>query len=213
MAESAVDLDFDTWLLYLFVAPDDWWGHDPEPAQALAFMIRLFEQPEVLLERFSHKEINQGLWFLVDSGGANQMCALFDESLPWADRRRALLGIVTLYRSLFALACSDLLGHLDQGKDERDPIHSICYMWWDLFPSWGRGLDARTRETVFDVMEATLAIESEPCREGALHGLGHFFSSDPDAVGRIIDRWLDGHPRISAQLRSYALSARTGCVL
>ena len=57
------------------------------------------------------------------------------------------------------------------------------------------------------------ALDSEPCREGALHGLGHWHLSYPERTATIIDQWLAGQPRISPELRPYATSGRAGCVL
>jgi hypothetical protein len=68
-------------------------------------------------------------------------------------------------------------------------------------------------EVLLDVMTRTLGLESEPCREGALHGLGHWHRAYPDRTTTIIDEWLKGEPCISPDLRQYAMSARSGCVL
>jgi hypothetical protein len=163
--------------------------------------------------------------------------------VPWEPRREGLLGIVTLYERLFAPTCTDYLGHIDCGPEPPDPLTSICYMWWDLFPTWGargdeeprpaatgrrarkqRRRDRITRHTeaalpstvddaLLSVMSQTVRLDSEPCREGALHGLGHWHRAHPKRTTAIIDEWLAGEPSISADLRRYALSARTGCVL
>ena len=72
-----------------------------------------------------------------------------------------------------------------------------------------RGID----DAILHVMARTLRLESEACRESALHGLGHWHRAHPDRTTRIIDGWLAGAPRISPELRQYALGARRGCVL
>jgi hypothetical protein len=56
-------------------------------------------------------------------------------------------------------------------------------------------------------------LESLPCGESALHGLGHWQPCYPQHVGDIIDRALN-HPNAwPGTLKTYALSARSGCVL
>jgi hypothetical protein len=115
-------------------------------------------------------------------------------------------------------------------------------MWWDLFPTWGghggeaiqrapldqtrqmrrqHRREGRTTEAtlqtvddaLLDVMARTLRLESEPCREGALHGLGHWHHAHPERTTAIVDEWLREQPRISPELHQYAMNARSGCVL
>jgi hypothetical protein len=68
-------------------------------------------------------------------------------------------------------------------------------------------------DAILTVMARTLDLDSEPCREGALHGLGHWHRVHPGWTTAIIDGWLEGGPRISLELRQYAMNARGGCVL
>ena len=72
-----------------------------------------------------------------------------------------------------------------------------------------RGVD----DAILLVMARTLRLDSEACREGALHGLGHWHRAHPDRTTRIVDEWLASGPEISPELRQYAFSARSGCVL
>jgi hypothetical protein len=251
------DVLFDRWLEYLFGQPvgpsgfresADWWDEQADPELAVAYLTRLFESPEVLLDRFRHDQIDRGLWFL--AGESGHLGPLLAEGVAWEDRRRGLLAIEGLYARLFAPVCTDHLGHLDRGPEAPDPLNSACYMWWDLFPTWGghggelpqerpgRRLSGRARrrrvrsesragrtsapaelaassvdEAILRVLARTLELDSEPCREGALHGLGHWHLTHPDRAAAIVDEWLATGPAISADLRQYAASARAGCVL
>jgi hypothetical protein len=261
------DISFDTWLDYVFgYAPgpsgfresgDDWWDERSNPALAVAFVTRLFETPEMLLaprpsapdarplRRYSDQQVALGLWYLASEGEA---ACLLEESVPWPARRRGLLSIGALYSRLFAVVCSAYLGHLDRGPEPAGPLNTICYMWWDLFPTWGTPADSRspseaparatgqtarlarraqrhavradpdaalfsTDDVILTVMERTLRLDSEACREGALHGLGHWCRRHPERVPSIIAAWLAERPPISPELQRYALAARTGCVL
>jgi hypothetical protein len=78
-------------------------------------------------------------------------------------------------------------------------------------------------------MEKTLAIPSDLCRQGALHGLGQWACSYPSQVEQIIDAFLESHggffrrilgaltgrrcEPLRRELRRYAQQARAGCVL
>ncbi len=256
MSRLPTNIPYEAWLDYVFApvdaatgmrrSGDDWWDEKDDPALAVNLLTRLFEEPEVLLDRYTHERINRGLWFLVFESG--NLSALLEPLAPWPDRRRGLLGIGSLYARLFARACANHLGHLERGPELPDPINSICYMWWDLFPTWGgsRGQDiqektpsrrARRRarnlaraeggsqvdkteaalltvdDVLLTVMTRTLRLESEACREGALHGLGHWQRHYPGRVEAIIDEWLSEAPHVSPELRQYAEAARRCCVL
>jgi len=247
------EIPFDAWLDYLFGIPvrpsgfresDDWWDEQENPALAVAYLTRLFTSADSLLARYPHDQIDRGLWFLAGESGHLQ--PLLDPPVPWDARRRGLLAIGALYSGLFARACTNHLGHLDRGPEPVAPLNSICYMWWDLFPTWGgqngaqpqsagdreRAHRARRQrrarqqvtmladeahlqsvdDSLLQVMARTLRLESEPCREGALHGLGHWHHTYPERTTAIVDVWLQEQPRISSELHRYALSARSGCV-
>lgn len=254
MAQLPVDIPFEQWLDYLFGAPvgpsgfresDDWWDDRADQPLAVANLTRLFEESALLAERYPHDQIDRGLWFLAGESGHLQ--PLFEPAVPWPARRRGILAIGTLYAELFASTCSNFLGHLDRGPESPQPLNSSCYMWWDLFPTWGgastipssavpsaqpgvrRTPRRRTRlggaldtydepefatvdDVILHVMERTLRLESEPCREGALHGLGHWHGAHPGRTETIIDVWLSEGPTVSPELRAYAGYARGGCI-
>jgi hypothetical protein len=253
MARLPPRLPFHEWLDYLFghaVGPsgfresDDWWDEAAAPELAVDYLTRLFEAPEVLLDRYPEDRVDRGFWFLVGESG--HLGPLFGPAAAWETRRRGLLAIGDLYERLFAVACANHLGHRDGGPAPPRPLNSICYMWWDLFPTRGghggdqlqqitvrgqsrrqrrltrrqRGVATSTRDdalgTVDDVLLAvmarTLRVESEPCREGALHGLGHWHRAYPERTAAIIGGWLAEGPQISPELRQYAMTARRGCV-
>ena len=254
MVRLPIGLPFDQWLDYLFGRPvgpsgfresDDWWDEQADPSLAVEYLTLLFEAADVLLERYPHDQIDRGLWFL--AGESGHLRPLLGPPVPWDARRRALLAIAGLYERLFATVCTDHLGHLDRGPEPPDPLNSICYMWWDLFPTWGGRRDADAQpaplrdrprprrgragashdawtgapaaalqtvdDVLLEVMARTLRLDSEPCREGALHGLGHWHQAQAERTTAIIDQWLASGPSISPELRQYATSARSGCVL
>jgi hypothetical protein len=252
MARLPMDIPFDQWLDYLFGSPvgpsgfresDDWWDEHEDQARTVAYLTRLFDGSGHLAGRYPHDQIDRGLWYLASESG--HLSPLFESAEPWPARRRALLAIGNLYERLFAPTCSNYLGHLDRGPEPPNPLNSICYMWWDLFPTWGSAVGAspqsgaptsltagraphrrRSRhqndgeeaalhtidDVLLHVMERSLRLGSEACREGALHGLGHWHLTYPEQTAAIIDRWLAEGPSISPELHAYARSARSGCV-
>jgi len=81
-------------------------------------------------------------------------------------------------------------------------------MFWDVAP-----LVPSRDDTLLEVLEATLALDSEACQRAALHGLGHEHSAAPDKAPDIIHRWLQRHPNASDELRAYAVQASTGSIM
>ncbi len=215
------ELEFDRWVQHIFdhpVAEPPWYFQidqetwDGESLLTVEYVTRLFESPERLLQDYSPDQLEQGLWYL---GGEGQpfMQALLDESVPWSVRERGLLSIQVFYEKFFAVACSDELGHLC--RTTFTPINRACYMWWDLFPSYGNPFDpSRQQEdrTVLQVMKGILSLDSEACRESAIHGLGHWHLHYPEEVQQIVDEFLGRDPVLSTALRGYAMAARSGCV-
>ena len=253
MAQLPTEIPFDAWLDYLFGHPvgpsgfresDDWWDEAADPARAVEYLTRLFEGAATLLARYPHDQLDRGFWYLLGESGHLQ--PLFEGAVAWEARRRALVAIGTLFEKLFAPVCTGHLGHRDAGPEPPTPLNSSCYMWWDLFPTWGghgdepstsqrpRRRGSRRRrgpgrtlhstedpdvsalhgidDAILHVMVRTLRLESEACREGALHGLGHWHRTHPDRSTSIVDACLASDPQISPELRQYALAARTGCI-
>lgn len=227
MGEMHHEPTFEGWLEHVFdhpVTDPAWhWSWDADPWHdgsqgTLPFLTRLFEDPGVLPDRFTPEQINQGLWYLAGDGN-DFLRSVLDEAIPWADRRRCVMAIATLFDGLFAKVCTDHLSHLDRGPSPPAPVNPVnlaCYMWWDLFPSWGEPGDPSRAEldgVVLAVLRTILHLPSTPCRESALHGLGHWQMHYPAQVEHIIDEFLHTGGKISPELRAYALNARRGYIL
>ena len=216
------DLGFEQWVQHVFdhpVAEPPWhfqidqetWNG--QPVLTVQHVTRLFESPQEVLKEYTAEQLEQGLWYL---GGEGQpfMQALLDESVPWSVRKRGLESIRDFYEKFFAVACVDELGHLCTTTST--PINGACYMWWDLFPSYGNPQERSRQEedqTILEVLKSILDLESEACRESALHGLGHWHLHYPEEVRRIVDEFLGRDPSLSEPLWEYAMAARSGCVL
>ena len=137
------DLTFDAWIEHAFgpaVRFDgnawyfdldcDWW--DPEPAEAIAYFTRLFEDPEPALRWFADAQIAQGLTYLVDTMAAGDDGWFSAPAAPVQHRLRCVAAIATLFAQLFAPRCTPHLGHR---SETGGPLNTVCYMWWDVFPA------------------------------------------------------------------------------
>jgi hypothetical protein len=185
---------------------------DVSPINEVAYITRTFEDAGRVLAPFSNAQLNQGLYYLISSDSAT-MLVLLDDDVPWPERKRCILSFFTLFEQIFATRCSPQLGHL--GEPGRDVLNKVCYTWWDIFPFWGQvGEQPRPEidEAFLEVMNRTLDLNSDACRESALHGLGHlpFFR---EKVIEIIDQFLARNPKLRPELKVYAHRAQAMDVL
>lgn len=236
---------FDEWLVKVFdhpELPEGWYFDDAEiergwdggddPRAALAYQTRLFEDPTILLGRFSRQQIGHGLNYLMFSGVSSHLSAFLVVELPLVDRVRGVRAVGSLFEKLFArLIDPKDTAFYRQGAPIDGPTDMLtycCFMWWDVWIDFAFGLARPDLSDVtaiagecyhpdlvmagLDAMRQSLATGHDPCIESALHGLGHWQSSEPDAVVAIIDAFLESRPDLHTKLYSYAMQAREGVV-
>jgi hypothetical protein len=89
-------------------------------------------------------------------------------------------------------------------------------MWWDTMPVYGGPVLAGRQAlhlAALEAMAAILKLDSIACQESALHGLGHWHRIFPQQTEIVIDEFLSLNAKARPELRTYARSARCGCVL
>jgi hypothetical protein len=218
---ALTELSFEDWVAHVFDHPGSGreWHFDPAAdywdgpaATTVGYLARLFEAPRPLLDAYSDAELNRGFWYLLGSGG-DEMHALLAAEVPLEARLACVRAIGTLFEGLFAARCSARLSHLDEAGTT--PLNSACYMWWDLFPTWGNPKapeQAALDGELLSVMARILEIPHAACRESALHGLGHWHLNHPTEVEAIVGGFLETTADLRPELRDYARAARGGCV-
>jgi hypothetical protein len=226
MGKRLTELSFEDWVdhvvlaakqFYQVIVDGDLWDYQLVPDLTLEYLIRLFSDPLAAFEPYYFdEEIGQALWYVASSGGSDFMFLLSDSNVSLPLRKACAGAIFDLYAKLFAVKCTPHLSHLIRtAQPDVSPINMPCYMWWDILPYLGKPDDPDHRQidpVMLDVMRRTLDLESVACREGALHGLGHWHAIYPNDVEEIVDTFLASHLQIAPELRDYALSARGGCV-
>lgn len=219
------DLSFDEWIEHAFshevrfkqaawfFDPDcDWW--DPKPAEAVAYLTRLFEESVAALRWFSDSQIAQGLTYLVSTSASGDNGWLYSTDVPVKDRVRCVEAVATLFGQLFVHRCTPHLSHLSE--KEAGALNGVCYMWWDEFPCIALPGDPHLsllHDSALRTMERILNLGSLACQESALHGLGHWQHTHASQVAVIIDGFLAARPELDPPVVIYARSARCGCVL
>ena len=212
--------DFAAWLRAVFdhpaSEPEWYWAEDfDDKWEALGlsdpliveYMTRLFRDPSPL-RAFSLPQVAQSIWFLVGEASPAQPCyTLFQATVPIEARVACVASIPHFFRLFVAPSAPG------PAATDSDPFHTACYMWWDIFPSWGRAdvgepaIHLACLHAMVDILEC----DSELCRLSALHGLNHWHMHYPREVEGAIDAFLERTPAISPRLRDYAETAREGC--
>jgi len=215
--DARPDPTFEAWVKQVFDHPADgpewFWDSEadtsePPPEVCIRFLTRLFNDPVKYAGHYEDAQLGQGLWFLVDNSCSSHMFAVFDTALPLDQRVACVRSIRSLFAKLFAARCSKQLSHRDPPNP--NPLNLSCYMWWDLFPSWGTPAHDVDGE-LLAVMDSLLDLDSSACQESGLHGLSHWRAAYSEPATRSIARFLE-RGVVSDELRQYAQLAHRGCV-
>lgn len=214
-------MKYDSWIQFVFgtsLAVKNTPAHADAASSipksdVVQFITRAFTNCGTDLAQFSDVQAAGGLEFIAWGGESDWMYYIYEESLEWPVRAACIRSIACIYRDCFARRCEESSG---QDTPEANAIDVTCYMWWDRFPGGAAGArddeEERVATVVIDVMSEAILVSHSACWRSVLHGLGHWATSDPVRVRRIIDEWLASTSGISLPLMDYARRARDGNV-
>jgi hypothetical protein len=210
--ESPTDFDitnysFDEFISFVFaheVAAEretDWYWKGPDvtfaPQQVCAYYVRLFRNPEFLLERFSKPQLEQGFWAIFGGIDWGLGKLLWETEIPFSQRKECVTAMFDLFSRFFAT----------------EPLEGSCFMWWDaLCYDWHCRLRVRERggedlemqDVMFQTIAAILFLDSPHCQKAALHGLGHLHHPETQTL---VQRYIETHPSLTEPEKEYALAA------
>ena len=135
---------FEQWVQAVFDHPAEGpeWYWDPAfdslwqslgltDVQTVRYLTRLFLESHCL-QHYSLAQVAQGIWFLIgDASPAQPTYALLRPQVGLGERCACIQAISAFFRDFVAPAASGAY------EIESDPFHIACYMWWDIFPTWG----------------------------------------------------------------------------
>lgn len=211
---------FQEWTKAWFDRPETdrkFWISDPpeelEPARELDYATLLFAKSGELLEPYSNTQIGNSLYGLIYEGSSPLYC-LRDISLSLSNRVNCIRAIELVFRDVFAVRCSEKLGHL---SEPGGALEGVCYMWWDIFPAYTSCFKETSgpvlEQAVLDVQTKVLALPHAACQESALHGLGHWQRNNKKAVETIVRAAVASGNLRRPELIAYAENANIGMVL
>jgi hypothetical protein len=207
-------INFDEWIDRIFDHPVDQipyyydqdrnlWSLNATPEVTFDFMTGLFENPVEALNRFTDLLL-WGLHYIAKHSPSEKAYL----SLSTEERERAVNSFYTLFEKLFAVRCT---AHLSTEHEGRSPLNTMYILWWYRIPISAESNNPDSVELhmmYMDVMNKVLQLDSEPCQESALTGLGNFSPQYPEKASGIIDAYLLRNPR--PELKTYAQRARIG---
>ena len=215
-------VNFDHWVEAVFAHPtsepewfwdkgfDEYWDAlGLSDALTVEYMTRLFLEPE-LLKRYSLQQVAQAIWFLIgESSPGRSAYAMLNSEVLLQRRVDCVHGMSNFFRQYVAPAAP---GAAD---DEKDPFHGACYMWWDIFPTYGGqdGGEPQLQNACLETMAEILTMRSELCQLSALHGLNHWHPRYPEGVESIVDSFLHSTQGLTPRITGYAAEARSGRAL
>jgi hypothetical protein len=166
------------------------------------------------LEGFADRQLAQGLTYLLDTMASGDSGWLCSTEVPVDERLRCVEAIAPFFERVLKPRCTRHLSHMSEV--DVGPLNGVCYMWWDVFPSFALASDPNLpilHDAALNTMERILHLDSLACQESALHGLGHWQPEYEARVAAIIDNFCEASPESDPRLLAYAKSARCGCVL
>lgn len=173
------------------------------------YMTRLFLRPDYL-KAYSLEQVAQAIWFLIgESSPARSAPALLKSDVLLYKRTDCVDAMANFFRVFVAPAAH---GAADEQKN---PFHIACYMWWDIFPTYGgsNAGEPALHGACLDAMMAILTVPSELCQLSALHGLNHWHLHHAQRVESIVDAFLQKQSGITRRMSEYAAMARSGSAL
>jgi hypothetical protein len=172
----------------------------------LDHLARLFNDPALLLDRYSMAQIEQGFWVIAGAGGI-MTPALVDDEGVLRKQIACILSMENIFTTIFS----------------KYPMDTICHMWWDDlvmvtsdFNDSGTNIqsDIRNaeplRKSIFDVVSKIIFIPSERCQRSALHALGHL---QHPGKKKLIFQYLNSDLEISDETKEYSKHCITGNIL
>jgi hypothetical protein len=198
---------------YFKLDAEFWYDEEAGPTKTVHYLTALFTDIDTLTVPYTDTQINQGINYLISNACSNYMFALLEAEVPLSVRIACVQSFYDVYAKLYAVRCTS--PELDWWDAGHNPLNTTCYMWWDMTPFYGKSGDPvreQLDEPMLEVMVKTLQLKNDVCRQGALHGLGHWQYKYREFVRQAINQFLEQTPDISDFLHDYAIAARAGRV-
>ncbi len=156
---------------------------------------------------YDKTQLGEGIT-MIYSNGESDLPFLYTVEGTEIRRIKGIQNLRHLYGNFFERYCTAPVERI--GSERTDgPLGYMCYMFWDLFVLYSGNASPGMISAALDVMNRALFSRNENCRVSAIHGLGHWSTTVPEAVG-ILKRFLKRPTTDNPQVLAYAQAATTG---
>jgi hypothetical protein len=195
------DLIFDEWLDFVF---DEKWKNDSDEEYIglgdlngdieifAENCIKLFENSEVLLDKFSSTQIESGFFDFILSPRISLEWFIWDKTKPIDLRRKLVYSMENVFKKVFT----------------KISVEHSCFMWWDCLRNFDKDADNKPTQWIFETLSSILKIDSFDCQLSAIHGLGHIEHKEKKSL---IETFLRRNPNFPE--KEFALNAIEGNIL
>lgn len=207
MAKYSV-ITFEAWLELIFqhsVSPnrsDDWYMADVfrywqahelryryDPKLIAEFVCKLFSNPRQLVDKYSLKQISQGLDYLISYSGFYSV--IRHDQVSYAAKIKIIQSTYTVFSELFAAKEWRKFGNEEY----------TCFMWFDI-ACYNEKLDLE----LLQLLKKILQIPFKNCQYSALHGLGEriYDIAENRIRGIFEDSWTPEEEQLDLQEKKAA---------
>ncbi|WP_372369730.1 hypothetical protein [Candidatus Uabimicrobium sp. HlEnr_7] len=191
-------------------SPEDLAYYEPDAEEIAKKLEMLFNNAELLL-KYTHEQINQGLWFIAEGFDISYLKFALTQEVPVNMQIRWMKATKNLYRNLFSVVCSHHYNSSD--SSDKNPVNDICFMFWNADDFLPLAISSQeVHEAALDVLMEIIQMDHPACIESGLHALGHWYLVCPEQVEAIIDGYLENPVFIDKTLKLYAKKVRNGDV-
>lgn len=173
-----------------------------------SMLINFLVDSERIFKPFSEDEIAASLEFIFSPGSSDLVFFVVGDSIEMRTTFLFVDSIVELYKGYLSSRLGSFLLKNDSA------LSYFFYSVWDVIPIRQVYSESSRQKIVddyvIDALEKILSIGNVACVESALHGLGHWYYTNPLKVKRIIKKHLSHLPK---PLVEYAKKAMSGDVL
>lgn len=179
------------------------------PREAFDYVDQVLVDPDVH-SLFSKDQLGKGI-NTIYSNCCSDLPFLYTTECDEDRRIQGINNLVSLYRNYFDAYCTADV--TDIGNDQEDgPMGYICYMFWDVFVLCPGNATPAVISAAIGVMRDGLGSRNDNSIASAIHGLGHWAFSVPEAVATL-KHWLQKPTTNNPVVLQYARTATSGMIL
>lgn len=187
---------------------------DATPLEWTRIQTVLFANAARDLAAFDDEQVGMGLNYVMSNAVSDVPFAAIHESVPLEEAMRMMRAMPILWRECIGPRLAHVWQAIGAGAYGR--LDFVCYMWFDVWPTfWNVREQAPWQDALWHVLEQMLGTPYREVQVAALHGIGHHIEdlNRRAAIERAIEAFFRTIDPKDHELKSYAESARRGCVL